>query len=114
MPNKIRCEQFIHAHFDGVGYRTIATPNLDNIITQASLRYLKELQHDSVTWLPENYLAVTRIYQTKDEFERNTLWNHTILMSAQDFPTFLEALFIEPTKKIGKLELEQAEIEIAR
>jgi len=102
----IKCEQFIYGHFNGIGYRFIRTPNLTQKLSKKSIGYLKNLKGNSIvqTLLPENIVAVTHLNYGKDEYGRKTVWNHTILVSMNDYfdlhpPTLFEPLFIKNLEK---------------
>lgn len=81
----IHCEHFICGEFNGIGYRLIKSSNVDLILTEKSLRHLTHLDRSNQTLLPEGYIAITTIRHTKDEYDRNVTWNHTILIHVQDY-----------------------------
>jgi hypothetical protein len=87
----IQCEHFIYALFNE-GYKLHATPNLKKLLNDDNLKYLchigdKTKQETVVqVWFPtENLLSVSSIHQTSDKYGRKGIWNHTILVSAEDY-----------------------------
>ena len=78
-----RCEQFYRWHFNGLGYRLIKSPGVDDLISKKSLRYLTRLNGDKTvqTLCPENVVAITKVKKGEDEYGRETVLNHTILIS---------------------------------
>jgi len=93
----VLCEHFIYGQFNGLGYRTIKSANLHQIISSRSLRHLKNLNGRSPiqTLLPEQVVAVTFLRNDTDEYGRKTMWNHTILISIQDYFNLNPADFFE-------------------
>lgn len=82
------CEQFIRGSFNRIGTRFIPSPNLNDILGKKSIRYLKDLSPSQKliqTWLPEGYVAISSVHNATDEYERSTVWNHTIVLSVQDY-----------------------------
>lgn len=114
----IHCEHFIYGQFNGLGYRTIKSAHLDQIIGSKSLRHLKNLKGPNPiqTLLPEQVVAITFLhYDKKDEMGRKTVWNHTIVLSIQDYfklnpPSLFEPHFIRemqnPYGTLNPLEVE--------
>jgi len=37
------------------------------------------------TWLPEGYIAISFIQNGEDEYNRETVWNHTMLLTVEDY-----------------------------
>lgn len=98
----IICEHFVYAHKHGL----IKSPNVEQILTKKSLQHLINLTGNSIiqTWLPEGIVAITYLQHSQDMYGRKTLWNHTILVSPQDYfslnpPSVFEPYFI---KRLGK------------
>lgn len=94
----ILCEHFIYGHRLGL----IKSSEVEQILTKKSIKHLCNLNGISPiqTWLPEGYVAITYLRKDKDNYGRDTLWNHTILISIQDYfklhpPTQFEAYFIK-------------------
>lgn len=113
----MRCEHFVRGSFHNVGYRTVATLGTPQILTRDSYSYLQNMMGDNTrqTLLGEGYVAVTKLTPTKDEYGRDTTWNHTILIPARDYLTLawdhavntvVESHFIPPTAQLGGLKLE--------
>jgi len=96
----VQCEHFIYGQFDGLGYRTIKSAGLDHLITRKSLRHLQDLKGRSPiqTLLPlEKCVAVTYLHNNKkDEMGRKTVWNHTIVISIEDYFRFNPPTMFEP------------------
>jgi len=105
----IVCEHFVYASFPRLGHRLIASPNVHDLLSAKSLQYLKDLRDGSViqTFLPEKIVAISYLKLKQDEYCRETLWNHTILVPIQDYlrlnyPNFAESHFIQELDKIPK------------
>lgn len=102
---QIRCEQFIYAPFNGVGYKLIGTPHLTHIIGSKSLSYLKRLSDSRQTYLPhEKLVAITHVTPTRDNAGRQATFNHTILIPLQEYfnlhpPALFERYFIKHLDK---------------
>jgi len=98
----MRFEHFIYGQFDGVGYRTITTKNVRQILTDKTFNELCQLRGSSPkqTLLhKERYVAVTYLGYTLDEWGRRNHWNHTILIPIKDYfelhpPVLFEEHFI--------------------
>lgn len=97
----MRFEHFLYGAFNGVGIRLVKSPGVDQILSRKSLTYLLRLDGESPiqTLTPENYVAVTYLRNDKDEYDRRTTWNHTILVPMRDFftlnpPTMFNPYFI--------------------
>jgi len=98
----VDCEHFIYGQFDGLGYRTIKSQHLDQMISHKSLRHLQNLKGPNPiqTLLPEDVVAITFLHShKKDEMGRKTVWNHTIILSIEDYfrlnpPTMFKSHFI--------------------
>lgn len=96
----VRCEHFIYGHFDGLGIRLVKSEFVDELVSRKSLGYLKHLSKSTQTLLPENIVAITFYSERRDEYDRETAWNHTILIPIKDYfklnpPTIFERHFIK-------------------
>ena len=81
------CEHFIHGHFNGVGYKLIKTDGVDKLISTKTLNILKGYDSDKkVFWpYPENVFSFTFTHNGSDEYGRRTVWNHTMLVSVEEY-----------------------------
>lgn len=93
----IHAEHFIYAHKTGI----IKSPGVDQLLTRKSLRHLCTLNGNSViqTWLPESVVAITFLRHDKDEYGREIIHNHTILLTVPDYfklhpPTMFQKYFV--------------------
>lgn len=90
----MQCEQILYALFNGVGYKTIQTSNVDNLITEQNLDRLKTLKASSQThvhWLEtEKIVALSQVHLTHDEYGRKGVWNHTILLNITDYISYTQ------------------------
>jgi len=82
----IRCEHFIYAHQRGL----VMSAGVEQLLTKKSLKHLCGLNGESTiqTWLPEGLIAITHLHHGRDSYGRKTVWNHTILVSPEDFFSF--------------------------
>ncbi len=104
-------EHFIYASFNGVGYRTVKTDGVDQLITSDMMDQLKQLGEDTVTWFHRRCVALTRIDRARDEYGRKTVWNHTILLSPENVHALFSGYFITPkTERIPTLKPLEVEI----
>lgn len=95
-------EHFIHGQLDGVGYRTIKTKNVRQILADKTFNELCQMRGSGVTQTllhRERYVAVSYLGYTLDEWGRRNTWNHTILIPMEDYfklhpPTLFEVFFI--------------------
>ena len=98
----LQFEHFIYGQFNGVGYRTIKTKHVHEVLTDQSFHELCQLRGSGIqqTLLHrERYVAVTYLGYTLDEWGRRNTWNHTILIPVEDYfslhpPTLFDACFI--------------------
>ncbi len=83
----MRLEHFVYGSFEGLGRRLVTSANIDQILSTRSLNHLKDLNGSDMiqTWLPEGYVAITFLHTKLDEYERETIWNHTILVPVNSY-----------------------------
>jgi len=88
----IRCEHLIYALIEGIGYKLYQTPNASKLLSKQNLQYLYHVGDNAEQevylqiWFPtENVLAVTYIRPVRDEYTRDGVWNHTILLPITDY-----------------------------
>jgi hypothetical protein len=88
----VRCEHFIYGLFPNIGYRLIATPRLPHLICASTFTTLKNLgmHADSkvtfqIYWEAERVISVSTVRPMTDVHGRKGVWNHTILISLDDY-----------------------------
>jgi len=87
----IQCDHFLYAYFPSVGHKLIKSSGIDKILPDERLEYLSHIGGNSKTpqivinYLPEEHLfSFSYIRPQKDEFGRDSTWNHTIILTPQD------------------------------
>lgn len=90
----MRCEHFIYAHKLGI----VKSSGVDQLLTRKSLRHLCTLNGNSViqTWLPEGVVAITYLRHDLDEYGRDIIYNHTLLLTVQQYFKLHAPLLFEP------------------
>lgn len=87
----VRCEHFIYALFP-TGYKLLRSPGLDKVLSKRNLSYLchisdrREEEATIQIWFPdEKILSISSIHPVADQYGRHGLWNHTIIISIDDY-----------------------------
>jgi len=82
----IHAEHFIHGLFNGIGYRTIKSPGVDALLSDKTFNALCTLTKSTQLLFPvEQCIAVSYVKKTHDEYGREGLYNHTILIKLSDY-----------------------------
>ena len=83
----LRLDHFIYALFNRVGYKLLKTDGVSKQVCDATLHYLQNVgahvkseAYIQVYWPNENVLSVSLVKPVTDEFGREGVWNHTILV----------------------------------
>ena len=88
----VTCEHFLYALFPDVGIKLVKTPNLWRLINSTTMQFLQHLGdhvQDATTvqmWFADlKLVTVSYLKPVTDQHGRKGVWNHTILISIDDY-----------------------------
>ena len=88
----IQCEHFVYGIFPKVGYKLVKTSKADKLLSEENFQGVmdlgKQIKKEGIVelWFPtEKTLTATYLCPSSDEYGRNGMWNHTILISIGDY-----------------------------
>jgi hypothetical protein len=88
----IQCEHFIYGIFPKVGYKLVKSSKADKLLSEENFQLLmdlgKRINTEGVVqlWFPtEKTLTATYLCPSSDEYGRQGMWNHTILLNIDDY-----------------------------
>jgi hypothetical protein len=89
----IKCEHFIYGLHQRRGIQLYKSKGLTKLVNDDNLQFLCHVGDNAVEetyfqiWLPGDnpVLAVSKVHPAKDEYGRNGVWNHTIVIDINDY-----------------------------
>jgi len=86
------CEHFLYALYNGYGTRLTQSSNVDKMLNEQSLRQIYGLTHNlkeetiQCLWFPdEQVITASFLKPVVDEHGRKGSYNHTILLTLNDY-----------------------------
>ena len=107
----MKLEHFTYGLFNGHGYVLTKSSGLDAVTTKAMMDKLVALDRDTqLLWTTPPVISCTHIEPATDEFGRQGKWNHTIIISLEEYllltqpQTFIRQHFLsKPSKPPSEL-----------
>lgn len=87
----MKLEQFIYGMFKDYGIKLIKSPGLNDLLNGDIIDYLCNLKAGDYSNLwPNGTITVTRVTKTNDEYGRDGVWNHTVVMRLMDYLAYMQ------------------------
>lgn len=85
-------EHFIYGYVPKNGYRLVKSRGVTRLLSDTQLQYLSHMGDRATEltysqfWFPDSdVLAISKITPVKDEYHRDAVWNHTLLVNMRDY-----------------------------
>lgn len=76
----VACEHFIYGLFPD-GYKLLKSKGVNQLLSSQSLYMLRQLRESKKLWWDsERVVTVSHVESAQDQFERDGVWNHTVVV----------------------------------